>query len=132
MRRPENVTAGDESSCRRYWGCYLQEDFRWVRPPTLRQPPTRADVGLAHDLTCMFLNPREPRGFTETEVSSARTQGSTGVLQVNGSVGSGVTRSGWPSDQPHVGRLREAEAMVDARLGYLDVNPVSLRGCHVA
>ncbi|MFD9845686.1 protein kinase domain-containing protein [Streptomyces parvus] len=39
-------------------GCYLQEVFRLVRPPALRQPPTRADVGLAHDLTWMFLNPR--------------------------------------------------------------------------
>ncbi|MFG3132973.1 hypothetical protein ACGFZU_35395 [Streptomyces tendae] len=34
------------------------------------------------------------------------------------------TKNGWPAEQPHVGRLREAEATVDARLGYLDVNPV--------
>lgn len=34
------------------------------------------------------------------------------------------TKNGWPAEQPHVARLREAEATVDARLGYLDVNPV--------
>lgn len=34
------------------------------------------------------------------------------------------TKSGWAAEQPHVARLREAEATVDARLGYLDVNPV--------
>ncbi|MFJ4880159.1 hypothetical protein ACIP93_33795 [Streptomyces sp. NPDC088745] len=36
------------------------------------------------------------------------------------------TKSGWPAEQPHVGRQREAEADVDARLGYLGDNPVAV------
>ncbi|MYX26794.1 hypothetical protein GTY75_08950 [Streptomyces sp. SID8381] len=36
------------------------------------------------------------------------------------------TRDGWTAEQPHVPRIREAEAVVDARLGYLDINPVDV------
>lgn len=36
------------------------------------------------------------------------------------------TKNGWPAEQPHVGRQREAEAEVDARLGYLGDNPVAV------
>ncbi|MGY1548412.1 zinc finger domain-containing protein [Streptomyces sp. MN6] len=36
------------------------------------------------------------------------------------------TKKGWVAEQPHVGRQREAEATVDARLGYLDINPVAV------
>ncbi len=39
-------------------GRYRWDDFRRVRESTPRQPPPRADEGLAHDLTRMFLNPR--------------------------------------------------------------------------
>ncbi|MFB8314664.1 hypothetical protein ACFC5T_40100 [Streptomyces sp. NPDC055961] len=34
------------------------------------------------------------------------------------------TKKGWAAEQPHVGRQREAEAAVDARLGYLGDMPV--------
>lgn len=36
------------------------------------------------------------------------------------------TKKGWPAEQPHVCRQREAEATVDARLGYLGPNPVAV------
>lgn len=36
------------------------------------------------------------------------------------------TKKGWVAEQPHVGRQREAEATVDVRLGYLDINPVAV------
>ena len=36
------------------------------------------------------------------------------------------TKNGWVAEQPHVGRQREAEATVDARLGFLDPNPVAV------
>ncbi|GGO58872.1 zinc finger domain-containing protein [Streptomyces lasiicapitis] len=36
------------------------------------------------------------------------------------------TAKGWAADRPHVGRLREAETIVDARLGYVGENPVSV------
>ncbi|RZU28274.1 hypothetical protein EV284_6440 [Streptomyces sp. BK022] len=36
------------------------------------------------------------------------------------------TKHGRISEQPHTGRLREAEATVDARLGYLGDNPVAV------
>ncbi|MCX5239797.1 hypothetical protein OG824_31810 [Streptomyces prunicolor] len=36
------------------------------------------------------------------------------------------TAKGWAADQAHVGRQREAEATVDARLGYLGDNPVDV------
>lgn len=36
------------------------------------------------------------------------------------------TAKGWLADKPHVGRQREAEATVDARLGYLGDNPVAV------
>ncbi|ALO13642.1 hypothetical protein AQF52_8061 [Streptomyces venezuelae] len=36
----------------------------------------------------------------------------------------GPTKKGWAAEQPHVGRQREAEAAVDARLGYLGDMPV--------
>ncbi|WP_106976275.1 zinc finger domain-containing protein [Streptomyces rimosus] len=36
------------------------------------------------------------------------------------------TKNGRVSEQPHTGRLREAEATVDARLGYLGDNPVAV------
>ncbi|MFG2986208.1 hypothetical protein ACGFYQ_33990 [Streptomyces sp. NPDC048258] len=45
------------------------------------------------------------------------------------SAGSGEqcrTAKGWASDRPHVGRQREAEATVDATLGYLGENPVAV------
>lgn len=64
-------------------GCYPWEDFRRVRPPTLRQPPTRADVGLAHDLTWMFLNlrhvPDAIAGLLELLVSSGMAASQTVV-----------------------------------------------------
>lgn len=31
-----------------------------------------------------------------------------------------VTGKGWPAEKPHIGRQREAEANVDARLGFED------------
>ncbi|MDI3390138.1 hypothetical protein QIS99_28690 [Streptomyces sp. B-S-A8] len=34
------------------------------------------------------------------------------------------TKNGWTSDKAHVQRQREAEATVDQRLGFLDINPV--------
>ena len=39
-----------------------------------------------------------------------------------------VTRNGRVSEKPHTKRLREAEANVDARLGYLGDNPVAVPG----
>ncbi|MGW7460970.1 zinc finger domain-containing protein [Streptomyces sp. NPDC054797] len=36
------------------------------------------------------------------------------------------TGKGWPADQAHVGRRRQAEANVDERLGYLGDNPVNV------
>ncbi|WP_329140942.1 zinc finger domain-containing protein [Streptomyces sp. NBC_00670] len=36
------------------------------------------------------------------------------------------TSKGWAAEQAHTGRRREAEARVDARLGYLGPNPVAL------
>ncbi|MEU2078592.1 hypothetical protein [Streptomyces sp. NPDC013489] len=36
------------------------------------------------------------------------------------------TKKGWVADQAHIGRQREAEATVDARLGYLGDNPVAV------
>jgi hypothetical protein len=36
------------------------------------------------------------------------------------------TAKGWAAEQAHTGRRREAEARVDARLGYLGPNPVAL------
>lgn len=36
------------------------------------------------------------------------------------------TKTGWAAEQPHTGRQREAEARVDARLGYLGDNPVAV------
>lgn len=38
------------------------------------------------------------------------------------------TKKGWAAEQPHIGRQREAEAVVDARLGYLGPNPVAVPG----
>uniref|UniRef100_UPI003F499CD9 zinc finger domain-containing protein n=1 Tax=Streptomyces sp. CA-136453 TaxID=3240050 RepID=UPI003F499CD9 len=38
------------------------------------------------------------------------------------------TAKGWPADQAHVGRQRQAEANVDERLGYLGDNPVAVPG----
>jgi hypothetical protein len=38
------------------------------------------------------------------------------------------TSSGWAADRAHAGRQREAEARVDARLGYLGDNPVAVPG----
>ncbi|MEZ7005038.1 hypothetical protein [Streptomyces sp. AD55] len=38
------------------------------------------------------------------------------------------TSSGWDAEQPHVGRLREARARVDARLGVVGDNPVAVPG----
>jgi hypothetical protein len=52
-------------------GRYLRDDFRRVRSPTLRQPPTRADRGFAPVFVPMLLNLRETREFAETEGSSA-------------------------------------------------------------
>ncbi|MFJ4343243.1 hypothetical protein [Streptomyces sp. NPDC088915] len=36
------------------------------------------------------------------------------------------TKTGWAADKAHVGRQRQAEANVDARLGYLGDNPVGV------
>jgi hypothetical protein len=36
------------------------------------------------------------------------------------------TANGWVADQPHRARQKEAEARVDARLGYLGDNPVAV------
>lgn len=36
------------------------------------------------------------------------------------------TGKGWAAEKPHVGRQREAEATVDAALGYLGENPVAV------
>lgn len=36
------------------------------------------------------------------------------------------TKKGWAAEQPHVGRQREAETIVDARLGYLGDMPVPI------
>ncbi|MGC0211971.1 zinc finger domain-containing protein [Streptomyces levis] len=36
------------------------------------------------------------------------------------------TKKGWVAEQPHVSRQREAEATVNARLGYLDPNRVAV------
>lgn len=36
------------------------------------------------------------------------------------------TKTGWVADKPHAPRQREAEALVDARLGYLGENPVAV------
>lgn len=38
------------------------------------------------------------------------------------------TNSGWQAERAHTGRQREAEARVDARLGYLGPNPVAVPG----
>jgi hypothetical protein len=36
------------------------------------------------------------------------------------------TKTGWPAERPHTARRREAEARVDARLGYIGDNPVAV------
>ncbi|MFJ5036020.1 hypothetical protein ACIQB5_50550 [Streptomyces sp. NPDC088560] len=36
------------------------------------------------------------------------------------------SKKGWVAEQPHVGRQREAEATVDARLRFLGANPVAV------
>ncbi|MFJ6138165.1 recombinase family protein [Kitasatospora sp. NPDC092286] len=70
---------------------------RTASPPSRATPCSESSGLQDHPLAGfrrIWVMPRDPRGFRETEGPSARTHGSTGVRQADGPVGSDETR-GW-------------------------------------